>query len=201
VVACGCAVGWVGVVLVVRGFERRLLPLFLAAQDLNSVLELRKSCSFYVYALPPCFDMLDYCLPPRDRFLFLTEPFNFLLDSEQHFLFCGFFLISFLLLVLYLILLDLNISLDDLYRRRCPQGGMVCSASIGFGLSWSLRHFGWMCCWQSWMCCWLGAITGPLGCHQRLDALNLRLWWRGSGWVGGLGWRFGASLRLDASAA
>jgi hypothetical protein len=43
---------WVGVGLVVRLFERRLLPLFLLVKDLDGVLELHKSCSFSVDVLP-----------------------------------------------------------------------------------------------------------------------------------------------------
>jgi hypothetical protein len=39
---------WIGVVLVVRLLKQRLLTLFLLAKDLDSVLELRESCSFSV---------------------------------------------------------------------------------------------------------------------------------------------------------
>jgi hypothetical protein len=42
VVVGGC---WVG--LVVRLFERRFLPLFLLAKDVDGVLELHKCCSLY----------------------------------------------------------------------------------------------------------------------------------------------------------
>jgi hypothetical protein len=51
----------VGVVLVIQLLERRLLPLLLLAKDLDSVLELRESCSFSVNTLPSGFDALNYC--------------------------------------------------------------------------------------------------------------------------------------------
>jgi hypothetical protein len=116
-----------------RGWVDIVLVLFLAAQDFNSVLELRKSCSFSIYVLLLGFGVLDCYLPPHDRFLFLMEPFNLLLDSEQLFIFCNFFLEIFFLPVLYLDLLDLNVSLNDLYWRGCPLREMVWATSVGLG--------------------------------------------------------------------
>jgi hypothetical protein len=104
------------------GLKQRLLPLFLVVQNLNSVLELRKYFSFSVYVLPPSFGTLDCYLPPHDGLLFLTEPFNLLLDSEQLLLFCGFFIKGFFLPVWDLDLFDLSVSLNDLYWQRCPRG-------------------------------------------------------------------------------
>jgi hypothetical protein len=61
--------------LVVQLFERRPLPLLLLAKDVNGVLELHKSCSFFVYVLPSSFGMLSRCLSSGDSFLFLMKPF------------------------------------------------------------------------------------------------------------------------------
>jgi hypothetical protein len=68
-----------------------------------------------VDVLPPGFGALDRRLPPHDGFLFLAEPLDLLLDSEQllplsNFIFGGFFLP-----VLQLDLLEPDVSLDDLY--------------------------------------------------------------------------------------
>jgi hypothetical protein len=113
---------WVEVGLVVLWLEQRLLPLFLVAQDLNSVLRLRQSCFLSIDVLSLGFDTLDYYLPPNDGFLFLTEPFNLLLDSEQLLFLCSFFLEGFFFPVLYLDLLNLDISMNNLYWQRCPRG-------------------------------------------------------------------------------
>jgi hypothetical protein len=46
--------------------------------------------------LPSSFGRLSCCIPPYDGLLFLTEPLNFLLDSDRFlFLFCSFIFISF----------------------------------------------------------------------------------------------------------
>jgi hypothetical protein len=50
---------WVGVGLMVRLFERRLLPLYLLAKDVNNILELCKSCSFSVNVLSSSFDTVS----------------------------------------------------------------------------------------------------------------------------------------------
>jgi hypothetical protein len=60
-------------------------------------------------------------LPPHEGFLFLTEPFNFLLGSDQFLLFCGFVFISFFVPVLHMDLIKLGIALNDLCWRRCSQ--------------------------------------------------------------------------------
>jgi hypothetical protein len=67
---------WVGVVLAVRQFKRRILPLLLSAKDFNGILELCRSSFFPVDILSPCFSMLSYCLPSCDGFLLLTEPLS-----------------------------------------------------------------------------------------------------------------------------
>jgi hypothetical protein len=51
----------VGVVLVVQLFERRVLPLFLLAKDLDGVLDLCKSCYFSINVLLSSFGMLSCC--------------------------------------------------------------------------------------------------------------------------------------------
>ena len=61
------------------------------------------------------FGALSDCLSSHDGFLFLAEPLDLLLDSEQllplsNFIFGGFFLP-----VLQLDLLEPDVSLDDLY--------------------------------------------------------------------------------------
>jgi hypothetical protein len=71
--------------------------------------------------LPPGFDALDGLLP-HDGFLFLVEPLDLLLDSEQLLLLSSFIIGCFFLLVLQLDLLELDVSLDDLYWPRCSQG-------------------------------------------------------------------------------
>jgi hypothetical protein len=67
----GVAVG-----LVVWLLEWRLLPLLLQAKDLNVVLELRESCSFFVDVLPSSFSTIRCCWSPCDGFLFLSEPLD-----------------------------------------------------------------------------------------------------------------------------
>jgi hypothetical protein len=77
--------GWwwlVGVGLVVGLFKQRLLPLFLLVKDIDGVLELRKSFSFSIDMLPSSFGTLRCCLSFGDSFLFLSEPFDFLLNSN-----------------------------------------------------------------------------------------------------------------------
>jgi hypothetical protein len=67
--------------------------------------------------------VLGCFLPPHDGFLLLTEPLNFLLDSDQFLLLlCSIIFIGFFILVLHLNLFKLDIALDDLYWRRCPRG-------------------------------------------------------------------------------
>jgi hypothetical protein len=65
----------------VRLFKRMLLPLFLLAKDVNGVLELRKSCTFSIDALPSGLGALSHYLPFGINFLFLVEPFEILLNS------------------------------------------------------------------------------------------------------------------------
>jgi hypothetical protein len=56
-------------------------------------------------------------LPSHDGFLFLTEPLNFLLDSnELFFLFCSCIFISFFVPVLYSDLIELSVTLNELYQ-------------------------------------------------------------------------------------
>jgi hypothetical protein len=64
--------------------------------------------------LPPGFNILGRCLSPLDGFLFLIEPLNLLLDSEQ-LLFSSLVFRGFFVLVLQLDLFELHVSLDDLY--------------------------------------------------------------------------------------
>jgi hypothetical protein len=71
--------------------------------------------------LPSSFDTLSCRFPPRDGFLFLTEPLDFLLDSEQLLLlFYNFIFISFFVPVLHLKLVVLSAALNDLRWLRCP---------------------------------------------------------------------------------
>jgi hypothetical protein len=81
---------WVGVGLVVQLLEWRVLNLLLLAKDLDGVPELLKCCSCSMDVLPSSFDTLGYCLPSCDSVLFLTEPFNFLLNSGELCFFCDF---------------------------------------------------------------------------------------------------------------
>jgi hypothetical protein len=65
--------------------------------------------------LSSSFGTLSCYLPPHDGFLFLMEPLNFLLDSDQFLLlFYGFVFISIFILVLHLDLIKLDIALNDL---------------------------------------------------------------------------------------
>jgi hypothetical protein len=52
----------------------------------------------------------------------LAEPLDLLLDSEQLLLLSSFIFEGFFLSVLQLDLLELDVSMDDLYQQRCPQG-------------------------------------------------------------------------------
>jgi hypothetical protein len=63
-------------------FKLMLLPLFLLAKDIDCVLELYKSCSFFIDVLHSGFGTLSHCLPSSDSFLLLTKPFNLLLNSS-----------------------------------------------------------------------------------------------------------------------
>jgi hypothetical protein len=72
----------VGVILVVWLLERRVLPLFLLAKDLDGVLELHESCSFSINGLPSGFSTLSEGLPSYDSFLFLMEALDLLLNSS-----------------------------------------------------------------------------------------------------------------------
>jgi hypothetical protein len=110
----------VEVVLVIRLLEQRLLPLLLLAKDLDVVLELHESCPFSIDALPSGFGMLSRYLLPCDGFLFLTEPLDLLLDPGQLFLFCSIVFEGLIFPIFQLDLLELYISLDDLYWRRRP---------------------------------------------------------------------------------
>jgi hypothetical protein len=53
-----------------------------AGEDVNGVLELRKSCTFSIDALPSGLGALSHCLPFGNNFLFLVEPFEILLNSR-----------------------------------------------------------------------------------------------------------------------
>jgi hypothetical protein len=116
-----------------RLLEWGLLPLLLLAEDLDIVLELGESCPFFVDVLHSDFGTLSCCLPPCDGFLFLTEPLDLLLDPGQLFLFCSFVFEGLIFSVFHLDLLELHISLDDLYWRRHPQRRFGWSASVGLG--------------------------------------------------------------------
>jgi hypothetical protein len=63
--------------------------------------------------LPSSFDALSCCLPPHDGFLFLTEPLDFVLDSDQLLLLLLFYGFIFIL-VLHLDLIELGVALNDL---------------------------------------------------------------------------------------
>jgi hypothetical protein len=115
--------GWeVEVVLVVRLLERRLLPLLLLAENLDVVLELRKSCPFSVDMLSSSFGTLGCCLPPCDGFLFSTESLDLLLDPGQLLFFCNFIFVGLIFPIFHLDLFKLCIFLDDLYQQRRSQG-------------------------------------------------------------------------------
>jgi hypothetical protein len=98
---------------VVQLLKRRLLPLLLMADDLNIILEFCKPFLLPINVLPPGFSALGRCLSSHDGFLFLTEPLNLLLDSEQ-LLFSSLISGGFFLLVLQLDLFELHVFLDDL---------------------------------------------------------------------------------------
>jgi hypothetical protein len=98
----------------VQLLKRRLLPLLLMADDLNIVLEFYKPFPLPINVLPPGFSALGRCLSSHDGFLFLTEPLNLLLDSEQLLLFSSLISGGFFLLVLQLDLFELHVFLDDL---------------------------------------------------------------------------------------
>jgi hypothetical protein len=123
----------VEIVFMIRLLEWWLLPLLLLAKDLDVVLELRKYCPFSIDVFPSGFDTLCCCLPPCDGFLFLTKPLILLLDPRHLFLFCSFVFEGLIFSIFHLDLLELYISLDDLYRRRRPRRQLVRGASIGLG--------------------------------------------------------------------
>jgi hypothetical protein len=65
--------------------------------------------------LPLGFGALDYHLPSQNGFLFLMEPLDLLLDSEQLLLVSSFIFGGLFLPVLQLDLLEVGVSLNDLY--------------------------------------------------------------------------------------
>jgi hypothetical protein len=72
----------IGVELMVRLFERRLLPLLLLAKDFYGVVELFKPRSLSIYMLPSSFSMLSYGLPTSDGLLFLVKVLNLLMNPS-----------------------------------------------------------------------------------------------------------------------
>jgi hypothetical protein len=94
--------------------------MFVLVKDLNVVLELRETCSLYVYVLPSGFGTLSCGLSVSDSFLFWMEPFNLLLNYGLFCLFRCFIFECFIFPIFHLNLLDLHINLDDLNRLRCP---------------------------------------------------------------------------------
>jgi hypothetical protein len=90
---------WIGVGLMLHLVEWRFLPLLLLVSDFDGVLYLCEPCSLSVDVLPLGFGVLGCHLPTHDGFLFLVEPLNLLLDSEQlllinSFIFRGFFFVN-----------------------------------------------------------------------------------------------------------
>jgi hypothetical protein len=57
------------------------MPLLLLTEDTDGVLHLYEPCSLPVDVLPVSFDALNCDLPSQYGLLFLSKPFNFLLDS------------------------------------------------------------------------------------------------------------------------
>jgi hypothetical protein len=65
--------------------------------------------------LPSSFDTLSCWLPPHAGFLFLMEPLNFLLDSDQFLLlFYDFIFVIFFISILHLDSVRLGAALNDL---------------------------------------------------------------------------------------
>jgi hypothetical protein len=109
-------------VLVLCLIEQMFLPLFLLARDINNILQLCQPCSLSINVLSSGFGALRCCLPPRNEFLFLTEPLYFLLYPGQPLLlYCYFIFIVFFVSVLHVDLIKLDVALVGLYRRRCPR--------------------------------------------------------------------------------
>jgi hypothetical protein len=111
----------VGVGLLLHVVNRSFLPLFLLAKDIHSVLLFCKPCPLSIDVLPLSFGVLSCCLPPN-AFLFLPEPFDFLLHSDQLLFFCGLVFISLFIPVLYLNLIKLRVTLSDLRWQRYSRG-------------------------------------------------------------------------------
>jgi hypothetical protein len=59
-----------------------LLVVFSLLKDIDGVLQLCEPCSLLVDVLLSSFSKLSDCLVPHDGFLFLLEPFYFLLDPD-----------------------------------------------------------------------------------------------------------------------
>jgi hypothetical protein len=95
----------------------------LLVKDIDNILQLCEPHMLSVDMLPTSLDALDCGLPSHDGFLFLSEPLNFLLDSDQLFLLCCyfFFLFGFFVPIMDLDLFRLCLPLDYLYWRRCSQ--------------------------------------------------------------------------------
>jgi hypothetical protein len=73
-------------------------------------------------------------VPPHDGFLFLTEPFNFLLNSDQFLLlFYDFVFVRFFIPVLHMDLIELDVALNDLCWRRCSQQWLMRVTYVGLG--------------------------------------------------------------------
>jgi hypothetical protein len=88
--------------------QQRLLSLLLLTKDVDSVLQLCKSCPLPVDMLSVSFSALSNCLSSHDGFLLLSEPFYLLLDPDQLFLLCcSFVFFNFLVPILHLNLIKL----------------------------------------------------------------------------------------------
>jgi hypothetical protein len=103
--------------LSVKLFKWRLMPLFLLVKNVNGVPELLEYCPFSINILSSGFGVLSYYMPSSDGFLFLTEPFNLLMNSSVLFLFCGFVFRGFVLPILNLEVLEFCVLLDYLNWR------------------------------------------------------------------------------------
>jgi hypothetical protein len=57
------------------------VPLFPLIENIESVLHFYEPVSLPVHVLLVRFTSLEHSLPSHDRILFMSKPFNFLLDS------------------------------------------------------------------------------------------------------------------------
>jgi hypothetical protein len=124
----------VGVGLMMDMVEWGFLSLPLLVKDINSILQLCEPRPLSVDMLLASLGALDCSLPSHDVLLLLSEPLNFLLDSDQLFLPYCFFFFGFFVPIMDLDLIKLT-STWIICAGEALHGGLVAECLRWFGLN------------------------------------------------------------------